>query len=124
MVNQMYIAFTDGWGDEEVLEYNVNLTFPAIPQLTYGTVSPEIFIEGEYLNSKVDTYFGAVYITNRFSESSWLPISEVTAVSILIGPKPSTITPDTRQLETVFWASAFPTREEAEEARVKLRGRK
>jgi len=115
-----YIAFTEGWGTEPIVKCTPVAELDTDPRVVLVSAKPGIFIEGKYLSGQKDTRFDQVFIFDRFSTDRWLPLRRATNIGVLVGEEDVTVEPDLNSLELVFWATAFSTRAEAEEAREKL----
>jgi hypothetical protein len=104
-----YLAFTDGWGDEPIVTCKPVAQSAKNPRLVICAVEPPIAMKR------------TVVLYDRFSEGSWLPVSEEAQVGVLLGDIDADTEPDVGELELASWATVFADLNDAERARERLR---
>jgi hypothetical protein len=104
-----YLAFTEGWGDEPIIRCEPITQSTENPRLVICAVEPPIMLKN------------TVVLYDRFSEGSWLPISDEAPVGVLLGEIDADKEPDLSELKLAFWATVFADVKAAELARDRLR---
>ena len=116
-----YLCFTDGWGDEDILECVAVSANAENGRVMLCEVDPPLFVEGKYSDDGQDRSYSRLFLYDRFSTDSWRPVTDDVHVGILVGDHMSS---DTKiaDLELIERGTVFPSRAEAERARSRLRG--
>jgi hypothetical protein len=119
--SRFFLAFTEGWGDEPIIECTSESEFSGDPRLILCRADPAVIVESQFSRDGREHHFDHIVIFDRFNEGRWRHPDSPTNVGVLAGEIDTRSRRPLDSLELMYWATAFSTREEAELARNKLR---